>query len=93
MKNDILENLDFNNFGMCVDCIKGKQIKHAKKGATRSKGLLEIIHIDICGPLSSPCFTGKRYFITYIDDLSPYGYVYLIIDKSQAVDILKVHIT
>ena len=61
MKNGILENLDFNNFEMCVDCIKGKHIKHTKKGATRSKRLLEIIHTNICGPLPIPCFTGERY--------------------------------
>ena len=78
---------------MCVDCIKGKQIKHTKKGATRSKRLLEIIHIDIYEPLPIPCFIGERYFITCIDDLSRYGYVYLIHDKSQVVDILKVYIT
>ena len=44
VKNNILENLDFNDFRMCVDCIKRKQIKHTKKG----ERLLEIIHTDIC---------------------------------------------
>ena len=76
-----------------MDCIKGKQTKHTKKGATRSDELLEIIHTDICGPLSVPCFTGKKCFITFIDDLSRYGYVYLMHEKSQAIDIFEMFIT
>lgn len=51
VKNEILSNLDFNDFGLCVECIKGKQTKHSKKGATISSNFLEIIHTDICGPL------------------------------------------
>ena len=72
VKDGILENLDFTDFELCVDCIKGKQTKHNMKGATRSSELLEIIHTDICGPFSIPCFNGERYFITFIDDLSRY---------------------
>ncbi|RVW37000.1 Retrovirus-related Pol polyprotein from transposon TNT 1-94 [Vitis vinifera] len=93
VKEGILQNLDFTDFHVCVDCIKGKQTKHTKKGATRSNELLEIIHTDICGPLSVPCFTGDKYFITFIDDLSRYGYVYLMHEKSQAIDIFEMFIT
>ena len=35
---------------VCVDCIKGKQTKHTKKGVIRSTQLLEIMHTDIYGP-------------------------------------------
>ena len=76
-----------------MDCIKGKQTKHTKKGATRSNELLEIIHTDICGPLSIPYFTGEKYFITFIDDLSRYGYVYLMHENSQTIDIFEMFIT
>ncbi|RVW81914.1 Retrovirus-related Pol polyprotein from transposon TNT 1-94 [Vitis vinifera] len=93
VKEGILQNLDFTDFHVCVNCIKGKQTKHTKKGATRSNELLEIIHTDICGPLSIPCFTGEKYFITFIDDLSRYGYVYLMHEKSQAIDIFEMFIT
>ncbi|RVW86375.1 Retrovirus-related Pol polyprotein from transposon TNT 1-94 [Vitis vinifera] len=92
VKEGILQNLDFTDFHVCVDCIKGKQTKHTKKGATRTNELLEIIHTDICGPLSVPCFTGEKYFITFIDDLSRYGYVYLMHEKSQAIDIFEMFI-
>ena len=92
VKNEILPNLDFTDLGLCVDCIKGKQTKHNKKGATRSTQLLEIIHTDICGPFNTPSFGGEKYFITFIDDFSRYGYVYLLNKKSQAVNALEVFV-
>jgi hypothetical protein len=60
VKNGILLNLDFSDLGVCVDCIKDKQTKHTKKGATRSTKLLEIIHTDICGPFDTPSFGKKK---------------------------------
>ena len=93
VKEGILQNLDFTDFHVCVDCIKGKQTKHTKKGVTRSNELLEIIHTNFCRPLSVPCFTGKKYFITFIDDLSRYGYVYIMHEKSQVIDIFEMFIT
>ena len=93
VKDGILPNLDFTDLGMCVDCIKGKQAKHTKKGATRSTKLLEIIHIDICGPFNTPSFGKEKYFITFKDDFSRYGYIYLLHVKSQAVNAIKVYNT
>ena len=77
---------------MCVDCIKGKQAKHTKKGTTRSTKLLEIIHTDIYGPFDTPSFGKEKYFITFIDDFSRYDYIYLLHEKSQAVNALEVYI-
>ena len=85
VKNVILPNLEFTDFVLCVDCIKGKQTKHNKKGSTRSNQLLEIIHTDICGPFDVPYFNGEKYFITFIDDFSRYGYVYFLKEKSQVI--------
>jgi len=62
VKNEILPNLDFTDLNVCVDCIKGKQTKHTKKGATRSNQLLEIIHTDICGPFDVSYFNKVLYY-------------------------------
>jgi hypothetical protein len=90
VKDGILPNLDFTDLSVCVDCIKGKQTKHTKKGAKRSTKLLEIIHTDICGPFDTPSFGKEKYFITFIDDFSRYGYIYLLHEKSQAMNALEV---
>ena len=39
--------------------------------------LLGLVHTDVCGPMSISVRGGYIYFITFIDDLSRYGYVYL----------------
>jgi len=56
VKKEIVPNLDLTDLNVCVDCIKGKQTKHTKKGATRNPQLLEIIHTNICGPFDVNSF-------------------------------------
>lgn len=63
----------------------------SKKGATMNIQLLEIIHNDICGSFIVPSFGGERYFITFVD-YSYYGFIYLLKEKSQATDTLKVYV-
>ncbi|CAL9011160.1 unnamed protein product [Prunus brigantina] len=76
---------------VCIECVKGKLTNLRKKCATRSEKLLEIIHTDICGPFPTQTHDGFKYFITFIDDFSRYGYVYLISEKSKALDMFKVY--
>jgi hypothetical protein len=48
IKEEILQPLDFSDLDHCIECIKGKFVKHIKKsGVTRSLDVLEIIHSDI----------------------------------------------
>jgi len=81
--------LAFTDMDVCVDCIKGKQTNKRRFEANRSLDVLELIHTDICGPFPSPSWNGQHYFITFIDDFSRYGYLYLIHDKSQSLDVFK----
>ncbi|KAL0427575.1 UNVERIFIED_CONTAM: hypothetical protein Slati_2932300 [Sesamum latifolium] len=46
--------------------------------------LLDLVHTDVCGPLSIPARGGFSYFITFTDDHSRYGYIYLMRYKSEA---------
>ncbi|KAL0373260.1 UNVERIFIED_CONTAM: Retrovirus-related Pol polyprotein from transposon TNT 1-94 [Sesamum radiatum] len=48
-----------------------------------AKGQLDLVHTDVCGPLSIPARGGFYYFITFSDDHSRYGYVYLMRYKSE----------
>ncbi|RDY07775.1 hypothetical protein CR513_08064, partial [Mucuna pruriens] len=87
--DEILESLDLSNFKVCVECIKGKRTNIRKLGAKRAKNVLELIHIDICGPFPTASWNGRQYFIMFIDDYFRYDYLYLIHEKSQPLDIFK----
>src|SRR3954469_25186488 len=68
----------------------GKMIKTQFSGMMeRATDLLEIIHTDVCGPMSVSTRGGYRYFLTFTDDLSRYRYIYLIKHKSETFEKLK----
>lgn len=89
MSAGILDYLDFTNFDVCVECVKGKHIKTKKFGAYRATDVLDLIHTDICGPFPTPSLNGQQYFISFIDDYSRYAYIFLIHEKSQSLDVFK----
>ena len=51
--------------------------------------LLEIIHTDVCVPMNIEARGRYRYFLTFIDDLSRYGYIYLMKHKSETFEKFK----
>ena len=89
MLDEILDSLDMIDIQVCIECIKEKQIKKRNLGANRCTNVLELIHTDICGSFPIASWNGQQYFITFIDNFSRYGYLYLIHDKSQALDVFK----
>ena len=46
--------------------------------------------MDICGPFPVKSVDGFDSFITFTDDLSRYGYIYPIKDRSEALDKFKI---
>ncbi|KAL0420659.1 UNVERIFIED_CONTAM: hypothetical protein Slati_3088800 [Sesamum latifolium] len=82
-KNLEIDNLD--HLPTCESYLKGKMTKKPFVGqSTIGNGLLDLVHTDVCGPLSIPARVGFSYFITFTDDHSWYGYVYPIRYKSEA---------
>ncbi|RVW93895.1 Retrovirus-related Pol polyprotein from transposon TNT 1-94 [Vitis vinifera] len=55
----------------------------------RCGSTLDLIHRDICGPLTPTALGGYKYFITFIDDFSRYGYVELIHEKFDSLNVFK----
>ena len=51
---------------------------------TKAKEPLQLVHSDVCGPLNVQARGGYEYFISFIDDYSRYGYIYLMRQKSEA---------
>ena len=51
--------------------------------------MLEIIHTDVCGPMSVDARGEYRYFLTFTNDLSIYEYIYLMKHKSETFEKFK----
>ncbi|GJY99232.1 retrotransposon protein, putative, ty1-copia subclass [Tanacetum coccineum] len=56
----------------------------------RAKDLLELKHTDVCGPFKTVSRQGASYFVTFTDDFSRYGYVYLLKHKHEVFETFKV---
>ena len=86
----ILESLDYESLDACELCLLGKMTKTPFSGTMeRATDLLEIIHTDVCGPMSVDARGRYRYFLTFTDDLSRYGYIYLMKHKSEMIERFK----
>ena len=81
----LLESLD-----ACEPCLMSKMTKTPFSGTMeRATDLLEIIHTDVCGPMSIEARGGYHYFLTFADDLRRYGYIYLMKHKSKIFEKFK----
>ncbi|GJR44212.1 retrotransposon protein, putative, ty1-copia subclass [Tanacetum coccineum] len=87
----LLNSTDLRAFEKCVSCMSGKM---ARKPYThqveRAKDLLGLIHTDVCGPFKIMSRQGANYFVTFTDDFSRYGYVYLLKPKHEVFETFKV---
>ena len=55
----------------------------------RGEVLLDLIHTDVCGPFRSTTKDGNRFYVTFTDDYSRYGYIYLIRHMSETFEKFK----
>ena len=55
--------------GVCEACQFGKQkvLSFPSSSAWRADEKLELIHTDVCGPMSEGALNGNRYFLIFID--------------------------
>jgi hypothetical protein len=89
-KDGVLESFDLKSDDLCESCLLGKMTKSPFSGTfERGNDLLDIIHTDVCGPFRSATKDDNRYYVTFTDDFSRYGYVYLIKHKSDTFQKFK----
>ena len=86
----LLTSTDFGSFETCESCLLGKMTKSPfTKSCGRASELLELIHSDVYGPMSTTARGDYQYFMTFTDDLSRYGYIYLMRHKSETFEKFK----
>ena len=52
-------------------------------GATRAKGILELIHSDVFGPVPVPSLGESVYYVSFIDDFLRNIWIYFLLKKSE----------
>ena len=89
-KDGFSESLGYESFDACVPCLLGKMTKTPfSRTMERATDLLEVIHTDVCALMCVDALGGYRYFLTFTDDLSRYGYIYLMKHKSETFEKFK----
>ncbi|GKA57016.1 retrovirus-related pol polyprotein from transposon TNT 1-94 [Tanacetum coccineum] len=93
-KHDLVDRLPKFNYGkdhLCSSCERGKSKKdsHPPKLVPSSHSMLELLHMDLCGPMRVDSINGKRYILVIIDDYSRFIWVYFLHLKDENPKIIK----
>nr|GEW18997.1 retrovirus-related Pol polyprotein from transposon TNT 1-94 [Tanacetum cinerariifolium] len=92
-KNDIvvgLPKLKFVKDHLCSSCVLGKAKRkyfHTKITPS-SKRRLQLLHMDLCGPMRVASINGKRYVLVIVDDYSRYTWTYFLRSKDETPEVL-----
>jgi hypothetical protein len=71
----------------CKGCAMGKYAQIPfPPSEHRSKGVLDLIHSDICCPMSVESVSGFKYFVLFIDDYSRKTWIYFLKAKDEVFD-------
>jgi hypothetical protein len=88
--NRFLSSFDFESFDTCESCLHGKMTKTPfTDQIERASDMLGFVHTDVCGPMSTVARGNFQYFITFTDDFSRYGYIYITMHKSKSFEKFK----
>ncbi|GJV28441.1 putative ribonuclease H-like domain-containing protein [Tanacetum coccineum] len=80
----------FVNDHTCVACKKGKQHKASCKAKLERiiRKPLELLHMDLFGPVSVESINKKRYCLVVTDDFSRFSWVFFLATKDETSEIL-----
>ncbi|GJR64584.1 retrovirus-related pol polyprotein from transposon TNT 1-94 [Tanacetum coccineum] len=80
-------NFDYINLLSKKDIQKRSSFK--TKVVPSSKGRLNLLHMDLCGPMHVECINGKKYILVIIDDYSKYTWTLFLRSKDETPEVLK----
>jgi len=75
-----LPKLKFEKDHICEACQKGKQVKNSSKhkNVVSSSRPLELLHMDLFGPLRTMSLGGNYYALVIVDDFSRYTWTLFV---------------
>lgn len=92
-KEGLLNQLTKVKLPKCEPCLAGKATRKPFGKALRASLPLELIHSDICGSMNVKARSGTIYFLTFIDDYSRFGHVYMLSNRYEALDMFKRYVS
>ena len=86
-----LPKLGKNEVGVCGPCQMGKQTKvaHKRTKDVNTKRPLELLHMDLVGPVQTESLGGKKYIFVCVDDFSRFTWVRFLREKSETFDVFN----
>ncbi|MCH86050.1 retrovirus-related pol polyprotein from transposon tnt 1-94 [Trifolium medium] len=86
-----IPKLSIDDKDICGDCQKGKQTKmsHPKLHHLVTSRVLELLHMDLMGPMQVESNSGSRYAFVVVDDYSRYTWIKFIREKSDTFEVFK----
>jgi hypothetical protein len=75
----------------CDICVLTKQsrLPFPQQSSFRAKERLELVHGDLCGPVTPATPRGRCYFLLLVDDLSSYMWVVVLSSKGEAAEAIR----
>ncbi|GJW53013.1 retrovirus-related pol polyprotein from transposon TNT 1-94 [Tanacetum coccineum] len=97
-KKDIvtgLPKLKYVKDQLCSSCEMGKAKRSSfkTKAVPSSKGRLNLLHMDLCGPMRVASINGKKYILVIVDDYSRYTWTLFLRSKDETPEVLKDFLT
>ena len=72
-----LPDIQKKHEGICKGRAEGNNAKKTfPSSESKVEGILDIVHSDVCGPLSSSSLSGYVYYVSFIDYFSRKTWIY-----------------
>jgi transposase InsO family protein len=86
-----LTDVCFDKDRSCATCQAGKHVgtTHQSKNVMMTSRPLELLHMDLFGPVSYLSTGGSKYGLVIVDDFSRFTWVFFLQDKSETRGTLK----
>ncbi|KAI3821566.1 hypothetical protein L1987_09134 [Smallanthus sonchifolius] len=94
VRNDLVLGIPKMKFSVpddCIPCKKGKQRKksHKSKSTNSIVTPLELLHMDLFGPISIRSIGGKSYCLVVTDDYSRFSWVKFLSSKAETTELVQ----
>jgi hypothetical protein len=76
--------------GVCKGCAQGKNVKKPFPSSdSKAKGVMDLIHSYVCGPMLATSLSRHVYYVSFIDDFSIKTLIYFLKNKDEVFSKFK----